>query len=601
MPVTLIRSRIIIVGLLVACALAAAVLYTMWHREGAGPSPAPTLSSKVDQTLTPHAPQPKSPDRGSEPLDSPLREGDPFDQAVYQLLRAVDAKEWDRARSLSEKLMAVVQEDVETRYLRLSFHLGDQLKGRKTDDEWSARYYRSGYLYLAFPDETRSGVVQDLFADWKLPLAGESLANWTRVDRRALEIQAHEALSNETEKDLCRAILFAVQQNMRADGMSGADLFAELIARARTVADEYVCDPVLSWLLRDTLLLTAIGMFEESDYDEVIRHLEPLVDDTRFSERLRMQIRMMLRPRQSLPRHEILAGLRAVKSRSEAASLVGMYLNDDPQLKGNIGELLAILLERLGPADTYQALLFGYGNVSWLSTPQGADALALAIAGTHMDDTDDAFYIRIRAIAASARNARLKHGGGLSPVFFSPGTIDAEALIRQWIGRIPDTSRGWASKPSLLGDLCKLILDAHLPTARRLELVEELARKAKELYPVTQMTMLWRLWMLPKDELIANQDAVMGLWERIVTAPFEYHENATVARGQRKHAFEIWRRSEQLLTLFGYPRVSMEAERALLDRYEDAMALGSDTEALVKLRSELDVHLVSLVEAGYFQ
>jgi len=155
-----------------------------------------------------------------------------------------------------------------------------------------------------------------------------------------------------------------------------------------------------------------------------------------------------------------------------------------------------------------------------------------------------------------------------------------------------------------VGNLAKIICEAELSFSQKLNLLGELVDKVPSLDQRGQFRMLYAIGWRNTNELLEKRDAVLALWERVVTATFPKMTQKVFIRNQSESSGNVFTWSESLLRRLGYPRITLAAETALLERHAEAAALfstGALNEQQKNEKARLEERFSAMVEAAYFK
>lgn len=602
MPVKISRQSALVAAVIVMMAAGAICVALLLQPATPVNAPIPAVESRPAQTSNSLGAMQSAQSRApTSDLDQAMGgEITAFESTILALLDAAAESKLDEAEELARSIKSNVIDDRDQNYHKLLSYIDKELGAHMERSITSAM--RVAYLVRSLPSDD----VLELFRtrvleQWMQPLAGSRQADWASLAKLLDHVQAKGAIKDLAEIHVCLAVAYAlVAECAYDDGRSGVMLFQSLLALVVDSATSHMTEPALSFVLFE--LAFSRRRVGAHVYAALLDNLRPIATNDDFSERLRLQVRIMLLEL-SNDTAALLDRLRGTSSWSEASAIIARYLKADPQLREGLSDLIKILEQTLG-TEAQRALQEAFWGVPWLETRVGLDTFAEAIASAELE-SDAALFISISALADAVLVHRVGTRELANPVLFYPEAMNIEAFLRDWIDRLCSTSSLEPVDMRLaLAKLGKSILDSRLPFSTKLTLLDELVSRAGEIDPFVQGQILPRLNSMPPNDLIAHQDTVLALWSKTITAEYQRPTKVQLVRQQRLHSFRVFRSSEFLLRLLGYPRIDQAAERTLLDRYTDAMSIEPGTPPnpdIVTMRADLEIQYSSLIESGYFQ
>ena len=525
--------------------------------------------------------------------DSPV---DEFGERLEALIRLSDAGRWGDARALAIRLRRVVGSDPETRSAAIRERMSKSMEeakrtGGQTEESIRVQVRRASYLAATLPRQRVLGLLAEAFAPWKLPLADPRAQRWKQVNGLELSLQAFTALQELDEEVTIGAVAYCIALYWSPE-LSESSL--EIEATIGKLLPTHVCDPVISQLLVHLRPHWRKSGQAAHATREIRNALLSWLEAPRLSERLKSQIRSMLND-ELRGAAGILEALRRAKSHAEACGLIRKWLDEDEYLKGNLFALIEGSRHAIGSWSS-RAFSDALINSKLVQSKQGVGAVLSALAVQEDIPVEDA-ALCLMVMQEAALNYQSQQNDLDATFTLASDSESTKSLLRRWMSAVARSvdrkNRNYRIGES--GDLGVLILNADLPLADRLALLNEFLAQNEHVNPGQQVKILQRLCWTNVNTLIAHKDQVVETLRATLTARYT-PPRTDIASDRAYVAACVLLRGEQLLRALGYPRAHADVSRRLADYAQDASSCKDEY-----LRPRADEAFAALDEAGYFE
>jgi hypothetical protein len=453
---------------------------------------------------------------------------------------------------------------------------------------------RVSYVALTLPSEHTLSLMTEALAPWALPLAETEAARWKKADGVEYDRPAWHAAEGTPAEYLVAGFAYILWVHWITPELREIGLFGDTVALVESIADTHRADPVLSILLRSLAnLRRSLSADGRAEIEQACR---VWLAAPQFSERLRVQIRLMLSDQLSAEA-DILAALRECKTHSEATALIRRWLNEDPQIKGDFSGLLDALLEAgLSGAHVHTALRNALTNSKQSETRSGVEGIMRSLS--NLEDPSPAkttACLTVFGQVAFWHQATQKDWDATYAFASDPET--SRDLLRRWIERVitPHDAKRRVEQSGNTHCMGVTILNSNLPLNERLQLLVDFLERTETAGPHAQSLILQRLAWMDVNDLILHQPLVLNALRALLTARHTPDTTPAGIRDAATAAMSIIARSEYLLRVFGYPPVHADITEQLLNRAQD---MGNEQDE--DLRAVAEERFLALQEAGYF-